>query len=189
VAEKGKPKGSGPVDPLVEEHWKTIENILLLAELEQEGELQLATPPESQEFDIIRTLARLVVRLRAKRRRRKKKELSPEQKQLVVNFYEEINNIYPVIRKVGFSGYVSDAERERAALEYFDQNRESFTILQRRWLTSSELYAVSLSNPYRDFAAGLFRKLAKRHGIRLGGYRLRAEMVRLPKKRLPDRQI
>jgi hypothetical protein len=160
VEEKGKPKGSRLVDAIVEGRWKTIEAILFAAYLEREGVLEITPRPVFDDVAIIHTLAQMIWHLEAKIR--PKKNLTSEGRKMLKEAYEEIEDIWSAVKRVGFSGRIVDPEPKwkAAALKRFDKST-GFRFLERRYLDDNELYRFTEGQEKRDFIGKLASKILR----------------------------
>jgi hypothetical protein len=101
-------------------------------------------------------------------KRRIKEQIAAYQSSLpedVVNLIKrakpEIEMIWKAIKKVGFSGYIADAEDkwQRAALKELNNNENGFNIITKDNLLDRNLYSLSPSNERRDFIQGILQKI------------------------------
>ena len=73
----------------------------------------------------------------------------------------EIEMLYGAIKRIGFSSYLPDMEKQlqEAVLKKFDRNEKSFKVITRDHLMDREMYSFAPTNEKRDFIGSILQKI------------------------------
>lgn len=94
--------------------------------------------------------------------------LSLTLKGLITEAAPEVESLFKVIKRVGFSGRNPDANDEtwqKVALQHFDKNQKQFNIVKREYLEDKGLYAFVAGQEARDFKGPLHQKIIEGKGL------------------------
>jgi hypothetical protein len=114
---------------------------------------------------IINSLADLYINARIKPRKKVHPAIVPVLKAAL----PEIEQIYSAIRKVGFTFRVGEADWQQAALDCFDNSKQDFVAVRRKYLEDISLYAFRGGHEKDDFMGGMLKKIMKDLGFGFHG--------------------
>ena len=82
----------------------------------------------------------------------------------------EIEILYGAVREIGFTRAQGDKDWQKAALEKFQESKDDFTLIKKKFLEDDDLYLFAVGKERRDFVGKILQKILVDNNLPPGDY-------------------